>query len=88
MKRSRIILGMAALGVAAFGAFAFTSKTEATAIPAFYKPTSTTCVEADEMTNCNEDGLECVGNPGTAEANQQLYRDSSCQQSLQREQGF
>lgn len=86
MKRSRIILGMATLVVAAFGAFAFTSK--ATAIPAFYKPGGEGCASAQQETECEIEGMNCVGLPSTVAAGQQLYSDNECEHPLQRPTGF
>lgn len=89
MKRSRIILGMATLVVAAFGAFAFTSKSEASMVQTFYKPTPTTCDDAEqEDPPCVEGGINCLGEASSPAAGQQLYSDPNCQNSLRPESGF
>ena len=85
MKRSKIILGMSALALAAFGAFAF--KTNTPPIAAFYKPGGVGCESANLTVNCtphNDGG--CLGTSGPA-LSQQLY-NQECEQKLRPDMGF
>ncbi|MBX2948033.1 MAG: hypothetical protein KF704_02045 [Crocinitomicaceae bacterium] len=86
MKRSRIILGMAALGVVAFGAFAFTSKSTST--QGWYIPNAGGCQQFDQPVDCEIGDAEDCSESAVPALNKQLYSDSTCNTPLSREQGF
>lgn len=87
MKRSRIFMGMAALGFAAFGAFAFNVKTTSTAIPAYYISPEEGCQPAGQMTECVTGGSGCFGAPSTVADGEQLY-NQDCLNTLRSNTGF
>lgn len=88
MKRSRIILGMAALCVAAFGAFAFTEKSMSTNAE-YIRPSDNQCVPITVQDNCPAGNPTCKIPPGHDDAGEQLFQENSnCSVTLQKEAGF
>lgn len=83
-KRSRIILGMAALGVAAVGAFSFNVDTAAN--QAWYIPDTGGCVSFGNV-ECEPQPMGDCTIPSGPLAGKQLYLEG-CTQRLDREEGF
>lgn len=86
MKRSKIILGMSALTIAAFGAFAFSSKSMATM--AEYRASDGQCLPVTVNFDCITGGENCL-KPTAPDAGAQLHAPKSdCNNPLQPESGF